>query len=197
MKLACLAVLLVVACGGTVTNDGDAGSNGDASSKDATPTDVVAAADVTTTFDAGAFCSGSSPKLQVNGADATIVKASGKAIILNCCDSAELTIASAQFQGLMFFMWRAAPLSSGSIDLANPPQGFSIEMDLGCDPSTSSCASASPEERYTDGFTGTLDYTAGSGGLSVSYCLHIDESPSQPHAVIHSLALYAPNITSP
>ena len=84
-----------------------------------------------------------------------------------------------------------------SVDLGNAPQGFSIEMDLGCDPAIMSCATASPEERYTDGFSGTLQWGGGGSGFSVSYCLQIAESSSKPHGVIHSMMLYAPNIASP
>jgi hypothetical protein len=147
-------------------------------------------------FDAGAFCTGTSPKTMVNGADVPVMNASGKAIILNCCDSAELTLATAAYQALMYVMWRVPASTNGSVDLSNLPQGSSIEMDLGCDPATTSCASASPEERYTDGFSGTIQWQYGSSGMSVSYCLQVTESPSQPHSVIHSMALYAPNVAS-
>ncbi len=148
-------------------------------------------------FDAGAFCTGTSPKMIVNGADVPVMNASGKAIILNCCDSAELTLATAAYQALMYVMWRVPASTNGSVDLSNLPQGSSIEMDLGCDPSTTSCATASPEERYTDGFSGTIQWQYGGSGMTVSYCLQVTESPSQPHSVIHSMALYAPNVASP
>ena len=188
------ALGLLASCGGTITNaDGGA----DASPSDGSaPKDASDAA--TPPFDAGTFCSGTSPKLQINGADATILNATGKAIILNCCDSAELTLATGQFQALLNIMWRNPAGGASAIDLANPPSGFGIEMDLGCDPSTQSCATASPEERYfNEGFSGTIQYTTGSGGLNVSYCLRVAESASQPHSTIHTMALYAPNIASP
>lgn len=189
--------LLAVACGGTI-NDQDSGTNADAGGSDASTTKDAAASDVTTPpFDAGGFCSGTTPKLQINGSDATILGAKGKAIILNCCQAAELSLATAQFQAMMNIMWRAPATSTATIDLANPPGGFGIEMDLGCDPATTSCANASPEERYfNEGFSGTIQYATGNN-LKVSYCLQITESPSQPHAVIHSMALYAPDIDSP
>ena len=184
---------LLASCGGTITN-ADGGT--DASPSDSSTTKD--ASDATTPpFDAGAFCTGNSPKLVINGQDATIAQASGKAIILNCCQSAELTLATGQFQALMNIMWRAPPAGAATIDLANPPNGFSIEMDLGCDPSTQSCATASPEERYfNEGFSGTIQYTTGNTAMSVSYCLQIAESASQPHTTIHTMSLYAPNIAS-
>ena len=190
-----LAAAPFIACGGTITStDGGAdGAAGDGASTSDSSGDAAPPA-----LDASAFCSGPSPRVMINGAEVSVMSAKGKAIILNCCESAEITIATPLFQALMNVMWRT-PASSGaaSIDLASPPQGFSIEMDLGCDPSTTSCATASPEERYVDGFSGTLQYATGNGALSVSYCLEVAESPSQPHPVIHSMMLYAPNVASP
>lgn len=149
-------------------------------------------------FDAGTFCSGTSPRLMINGMDAGVIDATGKQVILNCCVSAELTVATSMYQALMYVLWRAPATSgSGTIDLGNPPQGFSIEMDLGCDPATASCANGTPEERYTSGFSGTLQYAPSGSALDVSYCLSVTESPSQPHTTIHSMTLYAPNIPSP
>jgi len=189
---------LAVACGGTINNS-DGGTNTDAGSSDVSTTKDSSSDVITPPFDAGSFCSGTTPKLQINGSDSTILKATGKAIILNCCQSAEISLATAQFQAMMNIMWRTPALSgAATIDLANPPQGFGVEMDLGCDPATQSCANASPEERYfNEGFSGTIQYATGNNAMSVSYCLQITESPSQPHAVIHSMALYAPNIDSP
>jgi hypothetical protein len=180
-----LLLLFITSCGGTITTSTDGGPDaaGDA---------------IAPPFDAGTFCSGNAPKLMVNGADATIAQATGKAIILNCCESAELSLATSQFQAMMNIMWRAPPAGAATIDLASPPAGFGIEMDLGCDPSTTSCATASPEERYfNEGFSGTIQYATGNGGLDVTYCLQIAESASQAHGVIHTMALYAPNIASP
>jgi hypothetical protein len=193
MRLPSLFVLGLVACGGTTISPNEDGGT-DAAPADGAPTKDVTTSDVTTTpFDAGTFCSGTTPKLTINGSNAGVINATGKAIILNCCDSAELTLATGQFQALMNIMWRAPATGNGSIDLSNPPNGFGIEMDLGCDPSTQSCATASPEERYfNEGFSGTIQYAQGT----VSYCLQIAESASQPHNVIHTMALYAPNIAS-
>lgn len=182
--LACsVASFALFACGGTITS-GDAGPDA-AAPPDASPPD------------AGSFCSGSAPRLVINGSEVQVVSATGKAIILNCCDSAELTLATSAYQALLDVMWRNPASTNGAtIDLASAPSGFAIEMDLGCDPSTTSCANGSPEERYTDGFTGTLDYTTGSGGLTTTYCIQVAESPSQPHSIIHSMQLYAPNVVA-
>lgn len=148
-------------------------------------------------FDAGTFCSGSNPRMMINGAEVSVLKASGKALALNCCDSAELTLATSAYQALFNVLWRAQAPASSPINVSSPPQGFGIELDLGCDPAVTSCASASPEERYTQGFGGSIHYQYGSSGMSVSYCISAAESPSSPHALIHSLAIYAPSVPSP
>ncbi len=198
MKSSFLVAVTLVACGGNISStDGGADAAADGSVYKDAGGDAISA-DAPPPFDAGAFCSGPSPRLTINGADVSIIQSTGKAIIMNCCDSAELTLATSSYQALMNILWRAqAGVGNQTIDLANPPQGFSIEMDLGCDPSTTSCATANPEERYTSGFSGTLSYGYGTGGLTVSYCLTVAESPAQPHAVIHSMMLYAPNVLSP
>jgi hypothetical protein len=195
-------------CGGTTTTSAnpvfDAGADSpqatgaDAATDDAAnvPQAADSSADVRPPFDAGAFCSGSTARLMINGSDVSIINETGTAIILNCCNSAELTLATAAYQAPMHVLWREPAPTNGAIDLSNPPKDFAIEMDLGCDPSIVSCATASPEDRYVDGFSGTISYTTASA-LNVSYCLQVAESPSQPHTTIHSMAMYAPNVPSP
>ena len=182
--------------GGGSANDGATSSSADGAvtTFDAAP---VGDATLPTLPDGGAFCSGSTPRLFINGADAQVFKTSGKALALNCCDSAELDVATSMFQAVLYVMWRspAATGSGGSIDLGSAPMGFGIELDLGCDPATTSCANVG-EERYTDGFQGTITYAASASGVTTSYCLSVAENPASPHTVIHSLQLYAPNVAS-
>lgn len=184
------------ACGGSLTNN-DGGTNTDGGPQpDGSIADAVVDARLPP-FDAGAFCSGSSPRMMVNGAEITVVKATGKAFVLNCCDSAELTVATSAYQALFSVLWRAQAPANTMVDLGKPPPNFSIELDLGCDPGMTSCASASPEERYAQGFGGAIQWQYASAGMTASYCLTAQESPSSPHSLIHSLALYAPNVASP
>jgi len=185
-----LASLLVVACGGTTIDTSDA--DGDASTKP----DGSVKNDGSSTLDARAFCSGNSPRMMVNGSEVAVLNASGRQLVMNCCDSAELTVSSAAFQANLNVLWRAygGTTSPSPIDLANPPQGFTMELDLGCDPATTQCATASPEERYADGFEGTLTYTYDSAGLMTGYCLSVSEPPQTPHAIIHTMTLYTPAI---
>lgn len=189
----------LVACGG-IANDADGGADaapdGALGNDGGGTKDAAVVLDASPPVDAGDICNGTGPRMTINGSEVAVASATGKSIILNCCDSAELTVASGAFQALMNVLWRAPATGSGSIDLASPPQPFSIEMDLGCDPATTSCATASPEERYTDGFTGTIQYGLTSAGMTASYCIHVAESASQPHALIHSMTLYAPDVVS-
>jgi hypothetical protein len=186
-RLSLLGAFLI-GCGGAVSS-GDAGSTADSGSKADVQNDAIVS------YDAGAFCSGSTSRLMVNGAEVTVVSATGHVMVLNCCDSAELVVATSAYQALLNVLWRSpAGSSSSPVDLGNPPSGFALELDLGCDPAATSCATASPEERYADGFQGTLTYKYDSAGLMTGYCLSVSEAPSAPHAVIHSMTLYTPAI---
>ena len=200
MKRIIASALFCAACGGSLTNTDGGTTDGGPVFDGALSDGAIADASVDASlppFDAGTFCSGTSPRMMVNGAEITVVKATGKAIVLNCCNSAELTVATSAYQALFNVLWRdPAPMGS-MVDLGNPPSNFTIELDLGCDPAMTSCASASPEERYAQGFTGSIQWQYGSSGMTVSYCLAAKESPSSPHSLIHSFALYAPNVLSP
>jgi hypothetical protein len=196
-SISCVLIALVApACGGTTVDSSDAGTDG--GSKADAATDAVTVGDSTLPpLDAGSFCTGTSPRMMLNGSEIPVINATGKAVVLNCCDSAELIVATGAFQALMNVLWRMSPPAPGTVDLGNAPSGFTIELDLGCDPTITSCATANPEERYTDGFSGTMQYAWSGAGMTTSYCLSVAESPSAPHSVIHSLTLYAPNVLAP
>jgi hypothetical protein len=191
-------LLFLVACGGGVaTVDVDAGTNADGSTSHdgSVISDGSSTQDATLPpLDAGAFCTGSSPRLMINGSEVSVFNTSGKAIALNCCDSSEVLVASGAYQALLAVIWRATPTKLPT-DLGNPPNGFQMELDLGCDPAMGSC-DGHAEERYTSGFQGTLSYAQNTTGYTVNYCLSVAESASTPHPLIHSLMLYAPNVTT-
>lgn len=191
-------LLLAAGCGGVTVESAasSGGGAGGATVDGGAEKDAATDASPPPPQDAGTFCTGNKPRLAVNGSDVGVLSVSGKNLALDCCDSAELIVASSMFQALLAVMWRASPLGSTSIDLGAPPPGFTIELDLGCDPATTSCATASPEERYTTGFTGTVEYTQSATGLTASYCLSVAEPAGSPHLVIHSLELYAPGVVS-
>ena len=175
----------------TSVGNADAGGGSDAGARDASDAAPVVS------FDAGNLCTGSSPRMMVNGSEINVVSATGKSIVLDCCDSAELTVATSAYQAVFDFLWRVpGGASAVPIDLDSPPPGLEVELDLGCDPATTSCATASPEARFASGFSGSIEVTRTSG-TSVSYCISVAEDPAAPQAQIHSLALYAPNVPSP
>lgn len=135
--------------------------------------------------------------MMVNGGEISVISATGKSIILDCCDSAELTIATSAYQAVFDVLWRVpGGASAVPIDLDNPPPHLQMEIDLGCDPATTSCAGASPEARFTGGFGGSIVVTTSGSGESVSYCVSVTEDPTVPQATVHSLMLYAPNVAS-
>jgi hypothetical protein len=204
--LSFVAVAAAIGCGAVSKTDGgtssssggDGGSSSTAEGGSSTNADgavgVAVDGSLPTLPDGGPFCSGDTPRLLINGKDAQVLMTHGTAYALNCCDSAEVGIATGMFQSLMYLYWRSpAGGMPGMIDLGSPPMGFGMELALGCDPGSMSCDGAS-EERYTTGFKGTLTYTNGAMGTTTSYCVSVAEDPAMPHTVIHSLSLYAPNI---
>ncbi len=184
---------LVGGCGGAI---GTVGNDGGVSS-DAGASDSAAETAPLSPLDAGNFCTGTSPRMMVNGGEITVVSVTGKSIALDCCDSAELSVATSAYQALFDVLWRVpAGASAVPIDLTTPPPHFTMEIDLGCDPATSSCATASPEARFATAFSGSIEVTTDASGTSVSYCVSVAESTTAPNAEVHSLALYAPNVPS-
>lgn len=160
----------------------------------------------TTDADAGpapidpAFCSGTNARMSINGEDVPILDIKGKAIAMNCCDSGMVTIATGRFQALFHLLWRIAggsqtqPVDVGTLTQAS---GSSLELDLGCDPTTTSCSNASAVDRFETGFTGTIAYTPTSTGMDTSYCLSVAEPAATPHLVLHTVQIYVPNLASP
>ncbi|MGH7282070.1 MAG: hypothetical protein ACRELY_11140 [Polyangiaceae bacterium] len=185
--------VLVAACGGAIGTVGDAGGSGaaDASASDASDAGPLVP------VDAGDFCTGSSARMKVNGSEIGVVSTTGKSIVLDCCDSAELTVATSAYQAVFDVLWRVpGGASAVPIDLDAAPPHFQMEIDLGCDPATTSCAGASPEARFAGGFSGSIDVKMGASGESVSYCISVAEDPTMPQAQAHTLMLYAPNVPS-
>jgi hypothetical protein len=182
-------IAVAASCGSVKqsSDNGDAGSQTDAS---AAPQD----SGLTPFPDAGTFCSGDKPRMIINGAEVSVQSATGKAVILNCCDSGELNVATSAYQALFSLLWRTpAGQPAGSVNLANPPNSFSVELDLGCDPATAPCNTGAAEEHFSAGFAGTINYISGPAPTA-SYCVSVAEQPNSPHALIHSLQLYAPNV---
>jgi hypothetical protein len=147
-----------------------------------------------------AFCTGQFPRMLANGNESN-PGVSGTVLPLNCCDAAEFVVVTQTVPMELVpivVSWRAqvGPGTGlpATIDLANPPQGWAVTVDVGCDPNQSHCV---PPDSYDSGFTGTLQVSRTSaGGYDMTLCLAVAESAGEPHPLLHALELYAPNITA-
>lgn len=175
-------LVLLTACGGSIATTTDAGVDS------ATPTDA-------STGSLASFCQGTTPKMQENGKDNPILQVTGKGIIMNCCNAAAVTIATAQHAALFHLRWQQYGAGPSPVVLGS--KQVSVELDLGCDPTTTTCSSSTAVDRYVDGFSGTIEYAYAPSGMTVSYCVEVQEPPSSPHGLLHSVRLYLPNVVSP
>ena len=149
-----------------------------------------------------AFCTGGFPHMVANGIESSSPAVNGAVIALNCCDAAEFVVVTQTVPMSLVpivVSWRAQvgspPALPATIDLANPPVGWGIMVDVGCDPAQGTC-NPSPD-RYTTGFSGTLQVTRTSaGGYEMDLCLAVAEPDGTPHPLLHSLELYAPHISA-
>lgn len=190
--IACLVFL--TACGGSVASSQDAGSDSSGATDGAAPSDSGSKTDAPTD-PLGTFCQGGAAKLEENGKDNPVFSVKGKAIYLNCCNAAAVTIATGQHAALYTLRWQQygggpSPVVLGGMDT-------NVVLALGCDPTTTSCTSGNSVELYTQGFVGTITYQQMASSMRVSYCVAVSETPSDPHAIVHSLRLYVPNVDSP
>jgi hypothetical protein len=143
------------------------------------------------------FCKGDFSHMLFNGDDST-PGVSNKMLALDCCDAGEIVVVTATTIHMVYIAWRRESIAGlgipATIDLANPPSGWSVQVFVDCDPLKASCSP--PPDSYTTGLVGTLQISTGSSGLVMSLCLHVEEPPSSPHPILHTLDLYAPNIRS-
>ncbi len=187
-------LLLVAACGGTIQTTTDAGTDAGTSSDAGTSPDATLLGDASTD-PLATFCQGDKPKMEENGTSNPVLSVKGKAIIMNCCNAAAVTIATGQHAALYNMLWRQYGAGPSPVVLGG--KETTVELALGCDPSTTTCTSGNSVERYTEGFTGTITYTYAPPGMKVSYCVEVKETPSAPHGIVHSLRMWLPNVDSP
>ena len=182
-----LLLLAAAACGGSVQTTPDASP--DASGADASPL-VDASSDPL-----AQFCQGTAPKMEENGTVNPVMSVKGKSIVMNCCNSATVSVATGQHAALYNLVWRQ--YGAGPSPVVLGAKDATVELALGCDPSTATCTSGNSVERYTEGFSGTITYEYAKTGVKTSYCLEVKEPPSAPHAVVHSLRMWLPSVDSP
>jgi hypothetical protein len=118
-------------------------------------------------------------------------------VALNCCDAATMEFISMQLPTPIVLMWRhqvgQGPNPPLTIDLANPPSGWSVSVFSGCDPTQPNCQ---PSDSYSLGLTGSLTVSFTGASFQMSTCLSAAEDNAHPHPVIHSLLLWSPLVTA-
>lgn len=142
------------------------------------------------------FCTGVQAHMIANGIDSSPA-VSGTMLPLNCCDAAEFSVVTQTFAHFIVVSWRAqvgATSLPATIDLANPPQGWIVEVYVDCEPMQGTCNPA--PDSYTTGLQGTLQVARSNTGYDMTLCLNVAESVDSPHPILHSLRLYAPNVTT-
>jgi hypothetical protein len=170
----------------------------DTSARDTAPatTDLATARDTTAVApDMASFCTGGASRMVLNGVSSTPA-VTGHVLALDCCDGGEFDVSTPSLPQTIVVRWQAQEGSfSGfkTIDLANPPSGWGVHVGTTCPASSSGCVD--PADSYTTGLTGSLVLAMGkSARYDMSLCLHVEESASSPHPLIHTLDLFATHI---
>jgi hypothetical protein len=117
----------------------------------------------------------------------------GKAIVMNCCNAAAVTISTGQHAALFNLRWQQ--FGAGPSPVALGTKETNVELALGCDPSTTTCTDGNSVEYFNDGFSGTITYEFVKPAMKVGYCVEVKET--KPHVMIHSLRMWLPNVDSP
>jgi len=191
--------------GGDANGAADAAGDapGDGAGRDASVDTTVdatidATVDTSSPIDGGllAFCTGDSPRAVVNGAALTPVVGSQR-LVMDCCDGGRFVITNAELAAPIGVSWLLEAASSSSlpatIDLANPPSGWRVEVLSGC--SVTSAACLGPLDLYQTGLVGWLTVARdASGKLDMSVCVHVEEKPGDNMYFLHSLDFYATHI---
>jgi len=143
-----------------------------------------------------AFCTGSTPRMIVNGTTAApTVK--GQPLALDCCDAGRIVVTTPDFSQPIAVEWRAQPPGVGqspiSIDLASPPTKWSIALLAGC---SVTAACSGPLDNFRSGFAGwlTVDRPDGSFGFETGVCMRFIEPAGMPGTYVHTLDLYVPRV---
>ena len=176
---------------------------GDGAGRDATvdwtvDATIDATVDTTSPVDGGllAFCTGDSPRAVVNGAVLTPVVGSQR-LVMDCCDGGRFVITNAELAAPIGVSWLLEAASSSSlpatIDLANPPSGWRVEVLSGCSVTSPGCFG--PLDLYQTGLVGWLTVARdASGKFDMSVCVHVEEKPGDNPYFLHSLDFYATHV---
>ena len=146
-----------------------------------------------------AFCTGSSPRMVVNGVTTTPTLA-GKLLPLDCCRAGKFVITTSDFGQPIAVQWRvdasASIMPPAAVDLGDLPSGWSVVLNAGCSVTSAGCLGAL--DNFSAGFTGSLSvaYGDGSPGMDMSLCMHFEEPANKPGTYVHTLDLYAPHVSA-
>ena len=125
---------------------------------------------------------------------------SGGVLPLSCCQGGALQATTATFAWSITVRWINSTFElPASLDLANVPVAWRVDVLIGCPPISEPCVS--PQDSYTSGLTGTLSGLTGTlqlsgaiGSYDMSLCLSLAESLSSLHPLVHTLQLYVPHV---
>jgi hypothetical protein len=183
--LLALVILAAAGCGGRAAPYGgleeETGDGGPA--RDASP---------------GAFCTGSGPRMEINGVAATVV-AQGRMLYLNCCEAAEVALTATDGSGSRLILsWRhqvgPSPGLPATIDLSAPPDGWGVELYAGCSPSEGCPHPADTIDASEGILGGTLTIAGDFSQYQMSVCLEAADDPQHPHPILHRARFFASNV---
>jgi len=144
-----------------------------------------------------AFCTGSTPRMVVNGVTTTPTVA-GQLLPLDCCRAGKFVVTTGDFAQPIAVQWRveasASVMPPASVDLGSLPSGWSVALNAGCSVTAAGCVGAL--DNFSSGFSGSLSVTYGDGspGMDMNLCMRFVESADKPGIYVHTLDLYAPHV---
>ena len=145
------------------------------------------------------FCTGSTPRMVVNGI-ATTPTVVGQELALDCCDAGRFVVTTSDFSQPIGVDWRVQVGSStwlpASIDIGSLPAGWGVRLSAGCSVTSTACFGAL--DNFASGFAGSLSVGFGDGGhgMDMGLCMHFEEPADKPGYYLHTLDLYAPHIST-
>jgi hypothetical protein len=144
-----------------------------------------------------AFCTGTAPRMVVNGVGLAPTTVSDYPIAMGCCDGGGIVVTNDALAFSIDVSWIVEASSSvytlpATIDLASPPQGWYVLVNAGCNETAVDCGDDA--DYYQTGLVGWLALARDpSRGIDVSVCVHVEEAQAAPAALLHSLDLYLPH----
>jgi hypothetical protein len=152
-----------------------------------------------TTCGLSAFCTGSTPRMVVNGATTT-PNVSGQILPLDCCRAGRFVVTTSDFTQPIAVQWRveagASVMPPAAVDLGSLPSGWSVALNAGCSVTSAGCLGAL--DNFSAGFSGSLSVSNGDGGpgQDMNLCLRFAEPADKPGTYVHTLDLYAPHVST-